>query len=338
MSSTTHRLYILIVAIIITIISGSIGYFLLFQGQYSFIDCIYMTVISITSVGYGEVIEVSGNIPAQIFTMILITFGMGIILYALSTLTAILIEGELSGVLRIRRMQKKISGLESHYIVCGGGNTSRPLIRELTQNQEHVVLIEPDPEEIEKCRVSDRVLYITGDATDDTNLEKAGIDKAAGIIIVLPSDKDTLYVTMTARLLNQKIRIISQMKDSTFEPKLKKAGANRVVSPNIIGALRMASEMIRPTAVDFLDTMLRSEKGNLRIHEIAISSSSSMVGKPISRSGIKDQFQLLILGAREMDSEDIIFNPPPNTVISENMTLAVMGTIDKISKVKKTIK
>ena len=320
--------------IVLVVIAGSLGYYLIFDMQPKFIDCVYMTVISLTSVGYGEVLPIAGNVPAQMFTMVLITFGMGVILYAISTVTAILIEGELTGILRKRRMLKKIEKLRNHYIVCGGGETSRPLIGELLKNHESVVLIEADQEKTEKYQTSKRLLFIEGDPTDDASLVAAGLEHAAGILIVLPSDKDTLYVTMTARMMNKDIRIISQITNQETEPKLLKAGASSVISPNMIGGMRMASEMIRPTAVNFLDKMLRNEKDNLRIHEIVITGKSNIIGKKISESGLKDKFDLLILGAKNKIG-DIQFNPSSVTEITDGMTLIVMGKIDDIVKIKR---
>ncbi len=328
------RFYKLMFLIVLVVIAGSLGYYLIFDMEPKFIDCVYMTVISLTSVGYGEVLQIAGNVPAQIFTMILITFGMGVILYAISTVTAILIEGELTGILRKRRMLKKIEKLRNHYIVCGGGETSKPLISELLKNRESVVLIEADQEKTEKYRDSKRLLFIVGDPTDDASLVAAGLEHATGILIVLPSDKDTLYVTMAARMMNKDIRIISQIINQETEPKLLKAGANSVVSPNMIGGLRMASEMIRPTAVNFLDKMLRNEKDNLRIHEIIITEKSNIIGKKISESGLKDKFDLLILGAKNKIGE-IEFNPPPFTCITDGMTLIVMGKMDDIIKIRR---
>lgn len=330
--NTLHKLLLVIVLVVI---AGSLGYFILFGGKPKIIDCVYMTVISLTSVGYGEVLEITGNVPAQIFTMVLITFGMGVILYAISSVTAMLIEGELSGILRKRKMQKKIEKLKDHFIICGGYDISKPLIGELVQNFEPVVLVESDQEKIDRCPASEYLYSVQGDPSDDNSLIEAGIERAKGIIIVLPSDKDALYVTMTARMMNRDIRIISQMSDPAIEEKLLKAGANRVISPNAIGGLRMASEMIRPAAVDFLDKMLRSEKGNLRIHEIVISSQSGVVGKKISGSGLKDKFDLLILGAKD-PGEEIEFNPSADRQIKEGMTLIVMGNIDNIVRVKQS--
>lgn len=328
------RFYKLMFLIVLVVIAGSFGYYLIFDMQPKFIDCVYMTVISLTSVGYGEVLPIAGNVPAQMFTMVLITFGMGVILYAISTVTAILIEGELTGILRKRRMLKKIEKLRNHYIVCGGGETSRPLIGELLKNHESVVLIEADQEKTEKYQTSKRLLFIEGDPTDDASLVAAGLEHAAGILIVLPSDKDTLYVTMTARMMNKDIRIISQITNQETEPKLLKAGASSVISPNMIGGMRMASEMIRPTAVNFLDKMLRNEKDNLRIHEIVITGRSNIIGKKISESGLKDKFDLLILGAKNKIG-DIQFNPSSVTEITDGMTLIVMGKIDDIVKIKR---
>lgn len=329
-----YRLVLIVLAILLVVLGGSLGYFILFGGDADFMRCLYMTIISITSVGYGEIIPVTGNVPAEIFTMILITFGMGIGLYGLSTLTALLIEGELSGILRKNKMQKKIQKLRNHYIVCGGGETGQPTIAEIVKNREAVVLIEREREKIEKCSSIEGLLYIEGDATEDENLIAAGIENAAGIIISLPSDKDNLYVTMTARMLNKNIRIISKMTNPQLTAKLKKAGADSVVSPNTIGALRLASEMLRPTVVNFLDSMLRSQQGNLRIHQINVSEGSRHMGKKLAESGLNDRFNLLVLGAQRPGG-DIEFNPPPAQAMEPGLTLIVMGDMEDIAAAKK---
>ncbi|MBI9075829.1 MAG: potassium channel protein [Desulfatibacillum sp.] len=329
------RLQYVVFIIFLTVLGGSLGYYALFQGQPAFLDCVYMTVISLTSVGYGEVLEVTGNPYAEVFTMFLITFGLGIIMYGISTLTAVIVEGEFSGILRRKSMEKRIARLNNHYIVCGGGQTGRHVIAELTKNNEKVVFIEMDPGKISQCQAMvEDLLYIEGDATDDKNLLLAGIERALGIIIALPNNKDNLYVTMTARMLNANIRIISRMVDSSVEPKLRKAGANSVVSPNFIGGMRMASEMIRPAAVSFLDRMLRTGDRTLRIHEVTISGNSPLVGKTIRSAGLKDKYGLLVLGARADDGYDIIFNPHAAMELTPGATLVVMGEVESIAKVR----
>ena len=324
-----RRLYFAAAILVGTILMGSTGYYILFEGKSSYLDCLYMTVISLTTVGYGEVLGITGNPSAQIFTMLLITFGMGIILYSISKLTAMLIEGELTGMLRRRKMESKIKALSGHYIVCGGGETGFPLAVELVTSKASVVLIEQESSVIEESRQIKGLFYVHGDATDDKNLIAAGIERATGITICLPSDNDNLYITMTARMLNPTARIISRMTNSRLKPKLLKAGATSVVSPNAIGALRMAAEMIRPAAVDFLDNLLRSERGEMRIHQIAVNGNSTLAGKTIMKSGLRDQYNLLLLGVRRQNDE-FEFRPPSTFVLEAGMTLIVMGDIENI--------
>lgn len=330
-----HRLQLVLLLIVLVILVGTLGYYVMFRGQYTIMDCLYMTVISITSVGYGEIIQVSGNATAEIFTMVLIIFGMSIILYGLGAMTAILIEGELSGLLREKKMKKSISKLNNHIIICGGGQTGLPVIQELIKNNEAVVLIEHNQEAIDRClSYIEDLLYIHGDATEDENLLTAGIENARGIAICLPSDKDNLYITMASRMLNSKARIISSLTNVKLQPKLTKAGANSVVSPNTIGALRIASEMIRSTVVDFLDSMLRSKQGNLRIHQVVITQNTASVGKTLGDSGLKENFGLLVLGSKRPGRE-IQFNPDPFITIDPGLVLIVMGEVDNIAAAQK---
>ena len=331
-----RRLLFAIVILSSTILMGSSGYYLIFEGRSSYLDCLYMTVISLTTVGYGEVLGITGNAKAQIFTMLLIIFGMGIILYCISTLTAMLIEGELTGMLRRRKMENKINALNGHYIVCGGGETGFPLAVELVTSKASVVLVEQSNRVIEQARQVKGLYHVHGDATDDKNLIAAGIERATGITICLPSDNDNLYITMTARMLNSKARIISRMTNSRLKPKLLKAGATSVVSPNSIGALRMASEMLRPAAVEFLDNLLRSERGELRIHQVAVSSESPLVGKPILQSGLRDQFNLLLLGVR-FNNGEFEYRPPSSFVMEAGMTLIVLGDIENINRAREML-
>jgi voltage-gated potassium channel len=226
-----------------------------------------------------------------------------------------------------------VETLSQHYIVCGGGETGRHIITELLKSNEKIVLIEQDQEMIQRCALEGNVFCIAGDATDDRNLVEAGIERALGIIISLPSDKDTLYVTMAARMLNKNIRIISSMVDPKLEPKLKKAGANRVVSSHFIGALRIASEMIRPTVVEFLDRMLRSSQGNLRISQLVVTASSAAAGRTISESGLESDYSLVVLGAKK-PAEELVFNPSSFEMLKPGTTLIVMGDVENITLAK----
>ena len=199
---------------------------------------------------------------------------------------------------------------------------------------EQVVLIEQDEQRINLCEELGDILYVRGDSTEDDNLIAAGIKKAAGIIITLPHDKDNVYTTMAARMLNPNIRIISRMVDTKMEPKLRNAGADGVVSPNFIGGLRMASEMIRPAAVHFLDKMLRSKEGNMRIHQITISSDSDFVGKTIKTARLKDKYNIMVLACQEQAKKDFLINPPSSTSLNAGTTLMVLGDVKTIKEVR----
>lgn len=233
-------------------------------------------------------------------------------------------------------MEKEIKKLHQHFIVCGGGETGRHVIEELVKNMEKVVLIDHLEDNLEKSKNIKGLLYIQGSATDDNNLISAGIERASGIVICLPSDKDNLYVTMTARMINSKIRIISRMVEQSIEPKLRKAGADSVVSPNFIGGLRMASEMFRPAVVNFLDGMLRSSHGNIRINQISISKKSRAIGKKISELGLTEKYNLIILGSKHQGS-DIVFNPPPTWILMEDSIIIVMGEVGNIERAKQSV-
>lgn len=227
-------------------------------------------------------------------------------------------------------MNKKIGRLTGHIILLGGAETGRALAEELITCGEEVVII-GQACELKSGRPHDRtLLHIEGDPTDDTNLEKAGILKAKGVVIALAQDRDTLYATMTARMMNKDLRIIAQAKEPKMEAKLRMAGANSIVSPTAIGALRMASEMIRPAAVDFLDQMLRSEKGPLRIHELPVGKGSLLAGKRISEIDLQAKHDILVLGLK--DEASTIFNPKTETRLTTGMTLVVMGNIDEIKR------
>ncbi len=332
--SIRKRLLRHLLAILLVVLAGSIGYYLLFAARYGFLECLYMTVIAITSVGFGEIVPVTGNPAAEVFTMLLIIFGMGIILYSISSLTASLIEGELTGYLRRKKMENRIARLHGHYIVCGGGETGSPLIEEMVKNHDAAVLIEREQEAIDRCNPDGGLLFIKGDATEDQNMENAGIGKAAGLFACLPTDKDNLYITMTARMLNPRLRIVSRMINPKLEPKLRKAGADGVVSPNTIGALRMASMMIRPEAVTFLDTMLRSRQGNLRVRQLTVSEAGRAAGKTVMESELKNRFNLLLLGVQQ-PGEEILFNPPPGHRLNPGLVLIVMGDTKDIARARK---
>lgn len=318
-----------------TILFGTFGYYFLYKGNASIEDCLYMSVISITTVGYKEVLDLEGVPWAKEFTIFFVLFGAGVLLYSGTNLAAYFVEGHFSGFLRRKKMKKEIEKLKNHIIVCGSGDTGYYIIEELVKCKEKVVVIDLDKNHLEKYGDLENVYILEGDATEDKILKEAGIELAKGIIVALPSDKDNLFIVMSAQLLNPNLRIISRAQDENMVMKMKKAGASSVVSPNFIGGLRLASELIRPSATYFLDKMLRAGSGNIRINEIVINKNSKLNGKTLQDLNLPRLHNILVLAIYEKDKDNFIYNPPHNIPLKEDYVLVVMGDIEDIKEVEK---
>lgn len=302
---------------------GTLGYTIL-EG-WPVLDAVYMTIITIGSVGYGEVHPLSTN--GRIFTMGLIVTGLGVMGYGLSTVTAFLVEGDLTDALRKRRMERKIAGLRDHVILVGGGETGRHIVEELVKTVTPFVLIERDAARVASLERLGSILYMPADATDSAVLEKARIREARGLITTIPSDKDNLFVILCARELNPTIRIISRLTDEHSRSKFIRAGADAVVSENLIGGLRMASEMLRPHVVSFLDAMLRESGSVVRVEEIQIPPESPWIGRTLADTQIRERVGVVIFGLREAVSGRYLFNPGPGARLSAGDVL--LGCADR---------
>lgn len=316
-----------------TIVFGSLGYYIVLGFKASFLDCVYMTIVTVSTVGYGEMIEVKTP-AAKIYTMGLMLFGIGALGYAISLMTAFLVEGQLTDMLRRRRVEKTIAKLKGHTIVCGGGQTAYHVIEELDLVQTDIVVVEADASNLEPYKRWPDLLTVIGDASDDEVLERAGIARARGLVLTLPSDKDNLFVTVSARQLNPSLRIVAKGVGPKMRNKLLRAGANAVVSPNTIGGLRLASELVRPSVVSFLDAMLRKSDQTLRIEEIPVKADSKLADKTIASCELRSGFNLLILALMDR-SMNIDFNPGPNATIEAGKTIVVMGAVEDVIEARK---
>ncbi|MHC4887542.1 MAG: potassium channel family protein, partial [Planctomycetota bacterium] len=229
---------------------------------------------------------------------------------------------------------KRIDALHDHTIICGCGETGFHITRELIATRRPFVIIESNLDRIAALEAGlGEVLHIDADASEDAVLLKAGIDRAEGLISALPSDKDNLLVTITARQLNPDLRIISRCVDMKNGPKLKKAGADSVVSPNMIGGLRMVSEMIRPSVVTFLDVMLR-DKRQVRIEEAVVKAGSPYAGSTLQEAHFRQQAAINIIATRGPDEEEFTYNPHASTPLKEGTTLIIIGAPSEIAKVR----
>jgi len=235
-------------------------------------------------------------------------------------------------------MNKQIEKLSGHYIICGAGETGIHIVQEMSKMLKPFVVIDHDQQRLEKlAALSQNILYIVGDATDDEVLLAAGLERAIGVMAALPSDKDNLYITVMVKQYNPKIRIVALGVEDKAINKLKKAGADTVVSSALIGGLRMASEMMRPSATKFLDTMLRQTSGTYRIEEINIPAGSHIVNKKLSEIGLRDKYNLLILATIKPDSDEITYSPPAGTVLKDGVILVVLGEVHNVNKVRELI-
>lgn len=333
-NTVQQRIYIIFLLLFCVTLFASTFYYYTFDRAVPFLDCVYMTVVTLSTVGYGEVLDISGNNTAKIFTMLLMISGVGLVAYGFSLTTAFFVEGQLSDLWRRHRMEQQIAHLSDHYIVCGGGGTGLSAMEEFLKLDTQVVVIDSDVDRLAELALKTKNLfYIEGDSTEDEVLILAGIERAKGVLIALRSDKDNLFITVSARQLNPKIRIVSKGAGQKMKEKLQRAGADATVCPNLIGGLRMASEMVRPTVVSFLDLMLRDTNRTMRIDEIKISSKSSYLGKTLKESRLKENFDILVLAILEGDK--LIYNPTAEISFTQKSTLIFMGDEKQVARMRK---
>lgn len=332
----TSRLRAAGLMVLATLVGGTAGYYILGAGEWSLLDCAYMTAITLTTVGYAEVLPIHDSSAARVFTILLIFLGMGVVLYFASTLTAFILDGDLRNVVRERRMRKLIGSLSGHFIMCGSGQTGEHVLSELVHSGVDVVVVEKDREQFDRAQkdISPRLLHVIGDATDDDILLAAGIERAAGVVVSLGNEHDNLLCTITARTLNPNTRIIARGEDQKSEQKFRRAGADRVVYTSAIGGLRMAAELLRPQVVTFLDVMLRDQERRLRIEEIPLGVESSIAGATLAQANLRREFDLLVIAVHDRSAGKFLYNPGGEMVLEPHHTLIVLGEVSDIAKLR----
>ena len=310
---------------------GTIGYWLVGAQQSSLLDSLYMTVITISTIGYGEIVDLADNPGGRVFTIFIALSGIGVLFYILTNITAFVLEGELKDSFWRKKMERMAKNLKDHHIVCGIGTVGVHIVNELDATKRPYVVVDIDRSNMERLpNGSESHVFIEGDATDNNTLLKAGIERAKGLFAVTDDDNQNLVVCLTAKQLNPGVRVVARCHEIRNEQKMRKAGADAVVSPSFIGGLRMASEMIRPTVVSFLDRMLRDKETNLRIEEVSVPDS--LVGQKISELNLGKYPSLLLLAVRTQD--DLIHNPSDQYVIQQDNTLIFMGRPEERQKLE----
>ena len=300
---------------------GTIGYRLIGGEQYSLLDCFYMTFITIATIGFSEIVDLSGHPEGRVFTVFVAFAGIAAMTYLTSTVTAFLIEGRINEALWRRRMDKHIHKLKNHYIICGIGRVGRNVAHELTTTHHTYVVVDEDLHAIEvHLEKFPGHVYIHGDASEDDVLQKAHIETARGVFAVTGDDSKNLVISLTAKQLNPAVRVVARCHEIRNTEKMRKAGADAIVSPDFTGGLRIASAMIRPHVVTFLDRMLKSDE-NLRVEEVIVAAG--FTERTVGQLDLPDRNHIL-LALREDDHW--VFNPDAAHVLRAGMTLVIMAT------------
>jgi voltage-gated potassium channel len=314
-------------ALLIVLIAGTIGYKLI-EG-WSLLDSLFMTITTVTTVGYREVHPLST--AGRIFTIFLILGGVGTAFYILTSLVRYIIDGEFGFRIGRRRMEARIKRLNNHFILCGYGRVGQAIATILRQQGAKLVAIDRDREAVNKAQQAG-YLTIQADATKGESLKQARIDNARGIIIALGDDADIIYTTLAAKELNAKLPIVARANNEDAERKLQQAGADRIVAPEAIGGARMARLALRPQAVEFIETVLFGKEKQLLVEEIEAAEGSPLVGFTIK--DIEEQFEgIRILALKEKDGA-LIPNPGPHSIVEKESSLTAFGTLEQLKSIE----
>lgn len=322
-----RRLLILMLVPVVLILFGTLGYVIL-EPAYSWLDALYMTVMTVTTVGFGEVhpLHTSG----RVFTIFLMLSGIFTLFYAMGEVIRSIVSGEFRTVMGRQLMEQTLAQLDQHLIVCGYGRMGQLVCREFSTQKVSFVIIDRDEERMANFKMPYGIaLY--GDATTDETLRTAGVERARALVTVVASEADNLFITMSARLLNDQLFIVARAEHERSEQKLKRAGANRVVSPYAMGGYRVAHAVLRPTVVDFLDLAIRSEHLELQIEETQISAQSRLAGVTVKDSRIRQELGVIIVAIKKATGE-MIFNPPHDALMEAGDILITMGHREQVDQ------
>lgn len=312
-------------AILLMLIFGAIGFWIL--EEITLLDSFFLATQTVTTVGYGDVpIKTQGG---KVFSIIFMLSGAGTVLYALTVLAQSIIQSEIIDAFDDRRKTKEMKKLQNHYIVCGAGRVGRRIIRNLQKENLPFVIIERDEKKVASF-AEENLPILIADATNEATLTQAGVERAKGLATCLADDAANVYVVLTARGMNEKMHIVARAVEEPAEPKLIRAGANRVVAPTIIGSQSMARALLKPAIADFMDS-ITAETLDLVFEEVAVNSHSPFVNKKLSETNLSSELSLIVIAIRRKDGE-LYFHPTGETKINEGDLLIVVGKADSMQK------
>lgn len=325
-----HRLVLLMLIPAVLVAGGTLGYWWI-EKDYTLFDSLYMTVTTLTTVGYGEVHPLS---PAgRVFTIVLLLGGVFTFFFTATEVVRAVVSGEVQEVFGRQRMERNLAEMKDHVIVCGYGRMGRFICQEFSRNGYPFVAIDRNLEHLGNLSLPHGVAF-PGDASDDEVLKHAGIGRARALVTVAGSDADNLYITVSARLLNDKIFIVARAETEAAEIKLKRAGASRVVSPYALGGSRVAHAVLRPNVVDYLDLATGSEFYDLQIEELSIRKGSQLDGITLKESRIHLELGIMVVAIKKA-AGDMVFNPPGDARMEAGDTLIVLGRRAEIDRLEK---
>lgn len=308
------------------------GGYMVIEG-WPFGDALYMTIITMATVGYGEVHQISD--AGRTFTMFLIVMGVGYFMYVVGLIVQFLVEDRIRVILGRRKLEIQIAKLKNHYVICGYGRIGRVLTRYLTERYLDVVIIEKNTDRQEKMD-EDGVLYLIGEATDESLLLKAGIKRAKGLVTAVATDSENVFLTLIAKQLNPDLFVVARAIQNTAKRTLQAAGAEKVISPYDLGARRMAHAILRPTVIKFLELAFTDDNTDIQVEEILVHSTSRLLNVELKNSGIRQQLDLIILTIKKADGS-MIFNPKADTRIETDDTLVVVGRARSVTHLAKML-
>ncbi|MDA3899465.1 MAG: potassium channel protein [Spirochaetes bacterium] len=330
MIATLYKKVIKLLSLMIGTLSlGTVLYYIV-EERMSLFDSFYMTLITISTVGFQEIFPLSRN--GRIVTIIVIISGIFIVGYSAGSLIQIIVEGEIKESFGRKKMNRIIEKMKNHYIVCGYGRIGGLIASELSHNGYDCVVVENNTEIQERLK-NEKIIHIIGDATNEEVLNRAGIKRAKAIVTALQSDADNVFIVLTSRSINPNIYILARASEISTESKLKRAGATKVIFPHIIGGKRMAQSLIRPAVVDFMDmTMLDTEFG-LELGEVTITVSSPYIGKTLLESNIRNDYGIIIIAIKKQNGS-MLFNPTSDLRLDKSDVLIFVGKKKKIAQLQ----
>ena len=308
--------------VVLVVAVGTVGYTAL---GLSPLDALYQTVTTVTTVGFRELGEFEG--PEKVFTMLLIVAGVGLVLYTLTLVVQVTMEGQLAEAVGRRRMDRKIADMSGHVVVCGWGRVGRAVADDLLQSGREVVVLDSDPDRVRGIEHP----TVVGDATLDATLRAAGVERAAALVAALADDAANLFVTLSARTLNPTMFVVARARQDDSVAKLQRAGADRVVNPQALGAARMASFVVRPHVAEFVDVVMHERSMEFRLQEVAVPDGSPIVDRSLGDLRVHESTGVLVLAVRDQDGT-FRSNPDHTTVLRAGQVIIAVGTEDHLGR------